>query len=63
MSLEAVPSPCTLVCALDPVTAICIGCGRTADEIGEWTTAPPERQRRIVTDAAARLADAGLTGR
>lgn len=51
---EAVPSPCVQICALDPVTDICTGCGRTLDEIAEWSAAGPERQREIVTRAAAR---------
>lgn len=56
MSKEAVPSPCIRVCALDPGTDICTGCGRTLDEIAEWASAPHARQRRIVADAAKRLA-------
>jgi hypothetical protein len=56
MSKEAVPSPCILVCVLDPGADICTGCGRTLDEIAEWASAMPARQRRIVADAAARLA-------
>lgn len=50
------PSPCINVCELDPRTDVCIGCGRTLDEIAEWASAPRGRQRQIVTDAAMRLA-------
>lgn len=57
MSKEAVPSPCILVCTLDPATDICKGCGRTLDEIAEWASAPRDRQRDIVAVAAQRLAD------
>ncbi|MDQ8755928.1 DUF1289 domain-containing protein [Sphingosinicella sp. LHD-64] len=56
MSKEAVPSPCILVCTLDPGTDTCTGCGRTLDEIAEWASAPRARQLEIVADAAARLA-------
>jgi predicted Fe-S protein YdhL (DUF1289 family) len=56
VSKEAVPSPCILVCELDPRTKVCIGCGRTLDEIAEWASASRIRQRQIVADAAARLA-------
>jgi uncharacterized protein len=29
-------SPCIHICQIDPVTALCIGCGRTMPEIGNW---------------------------
>lgn len=32
----AVPSPCTGVCRIDPVSAYCEGCLRTIDEIKAW---------------------------
>jgi predicted Fe-S protein YdhL (DUF1289 family) len=50
---EIVPSPCNLVCTLNAAD-ICYGCGRSADEIGEWSRATPERQREIVEAAKAR---------
>ena len=56
MSKQAVPSPCTLVCTLDRRTGICIGCGRLANEIAEWASAPRARQLEIVANAKARLA-------
>ena len=33
-----VPSPCRQLCALDPATRICTGCGRTLDEIARWSS-------------------------
>lgn len=56
MSKEAVPSPCILVCELDPRTDICIGCGRTLDEIAEWASVSRARQLQIVELAAGRRA-------
>ncbi|MES2887983.1 MAG: DUF1289 domain-containing protein [Pseudomonadota bacterium] len=32
----AVPSPCTGVCRIDPVSTYCEGCLRTIDEIKAW---------------------------
>ena len=29
-------TPCVAICFLDPVTAICKGCGRTYEEIQDW---------------------------
>jgi predicted Fe-S protein YdhL (DUF1289 family) len=51
-----VPSPCIEVCTLDPAGELCLGCGRTLAEIGEWSSAEPDRQREIVAAAKARLA-------
>ena len=31
-----VRSPCVQVCKIDPLLRLCIGCGRTLDEIGGW---------------------------
>lgn len=57
------PSPCIKVCVLDPVTELCIGCGRTGREIEAWpeldeadratlVAALPERLARMVSRAA-----------
>jgi hypothetical protein len=51
-----VPSPCIEICTLDPAGELCLGCGRTLGEIGEWSAAPPERRLEIVAAAKARLA-------
>ena len=56
---EAVSSPCINVCTLDPAGTLCLGCGRTLAEIGEWASASPGRQREIARDAAARRAPPG----
>ena len=31
-----VDSPCNDVCTTDPESGLCIGCGRTVDEISNW---------------------------
>jgi len=49
-----VTSPCTAVCRLNDAQ-ICIGCGRSADEIAEWLGASRERQLAIRRAASARL--------
>jgi predicted Fe-S protein YdhL (DUF1289 family) len=52
--VEAVPSPCSLVCTLDG-DDICLGCGRTLGEITEWGGAANERRLIIVADASKRM--------
>lgn len=49
-------SPCVRRCTLDE-RDLCIGCGRTLDEILEWSAAPTSRKIQIRSDAAARLQD------
>jgi predicted Fe-S protein YdhL (DUF1289 family) len=42
--VPAVSTPCINVCVLDPLSALCVGCGRTREEIAAWPTmSEPER--------------------
>jgi len=45
-----ISTPCINVCVIDPLSALCIGCGRTAAEIGAWMTMS-EAERLAVMDA------------
>jgi uncharacterized protein len=49
-SADSSQSPCTDVCRVDERSRLCLGCGRTLDEIAAWSTMP-EAQRRAVLDA------------
>ena len=51
----ATPSPCVGVCVLTP-SQRCLGCGRTPEEIGEWTTADEPRRMAIAAAARQRMA-------
>ncbi|UPY37858.1 DUF1289 domain-containing protein [Sediminicoccus sp. KRV36] len=48
-------SPCVQICALD-AGGICLGCGRSLDEIARWSTASAATQRAILVRARERLA-------
>ncbi len=52
--VEKVVSPCIGICELDR-DSMCIGCGRTADEIGLWSMCNESIRRAIVEAAAKRL--------
>ena len=52
MSIE---TPCILVCHLDPASGLCIGCGRTGEEIGGWLAYAPDKRRAIMDALPARL--------
>jgi len=53
-------SPCTRICSLDE-QGYCIGCLRTAEEIGRWTSMSAAEQWRVVAELERRreLAQSG----
>ena len=48
-----IESPCQNICVLQD--NICIGCGRTDDEIVEWYTATDDRKIEIKEDCKKRI--------
>ncbi|MCA1778632.1 MAG: DUF1289 domain-containing protein [Xanthomonadaceae bacterium] len=52
-ALEPVESPCTGVCRLDE-SGRCVGCFRSAREIGDWLCYDPARRREIMQALPAR---------
>lgn len=55
-----IESPCNQVCTIDVPTGICVGCGRTLNEIAEWGDANPERQKAISQNLPERIARLAL---
>lgn len=53
-------SPCIDVCVMDPETGLCTGCGRTLQEIAQWSSMPGEERRRIMDALSERMRHAGL---
>jgi uncharacterized protein len=52
-----VSTPCVNVCILDPLSALCIGCGRTAAEIGAWPTMSEAERVAVMGCLPQRLAE------
>jgi predicted Fe-S protein YdhL (DUF1289 family) len=50
-----IESPCNKVCVIDPISALCIGCGRNLAEIGEWLRFSPEQRVRVMAELPERL--------
>jgi uncharacterized protein len=50
-----VKSPCIKVCQMDPQRGLCIGCGRTLDEIARWGQMSDAEREHIMSELAARL--------
>lgn len=53
--MTGISSPCIKLCQLDPVTRLCLGCGRSLSEIGRWSSLSEEERRAIMAELPARL--------
>ena len=52
-------SPCRNICQLDPAGKVCLGCGRTLDEIAGWAAMSDEQQRAVLWRLEAQWPGAG----
>ena len=52
----SVPSPCILVCVIEQKSGYCYGCGRTRDEIAQWSELTADAQRALVRELPVRVA-------
>jgi hypothetical protein len=50
-------TPCINVCVIDPLSALCIGCGRTAAEITAWSTMSEPERIAIMAGLGQRLTE------
>ena len=48
-------SPCVKICTYDPGTALCLGCGRTLEEIGAWFSMSDAERRAVMEKLPERL--------
>ena len=51
----AISSPCIQLCVLDERFGLCLGCGRTRDEIGAWSGMSEAERLAIMAELAERL--------
>ena len=49
-----IESPCVQVCVVHPETRLCIGCSRSIDEIGAWSSMAPEVRQTIMAELPTR---------
>jgi predicted Fe-S protein YdhL (DUF1289 family) len=49
-------TPCIKICTMDQRAGICIGCGRTLDEIARWGAMRDDERAQIMRALAERLA-------
>jgi uncharacterized protein len=51
----SIESPCKKICVYQAGSGLCLGCGRTLEEIARWTAFSAEERRQIMTELPARL--------
>lgn len=56
VAVQAIESPCVLVCSIDTATGWCLGCGRTRDEIARWTAFDSDARRAVMAVLPQRMA-------
>jgi predicted Fe-S protein YdhL (DUF1289 family) len=50
-----IETPCVKVCTLDARRGLCLGCGRTIDEITRWVTMNASERTQVMGELPARL--------
>jgi len=53
--ISSPPSPCVKICVVDPLSGVCIGCGRTIAEISLWPEMSAHERRRVIEGLPKRL--------
>lgn len=48
-------TPCISICAIDAETELCEGCGRTLDEISNWSRMTSEQRSEVMRALPLRL--------
>jgi hypothetical protein len=51
-----IDTPCVKICTLDARSGMCLGCGRTVDEIARWIEMSAAERARIIAELPWRLA-------
>jgi predicted Fe-S protein YdhL (DUF1289 family) len=54
-----IESPCVKICTLDAGSGLCLGCGRTIDEIARWTTMGAAERAHLLGKLSDRLVGRG----
>jgi uncharacterized protein len=49
-----IETPCVKICTLDARAGLCLGCGRTVDEITRWSRMDASERARVIAELPAR---------
>ncbi len=55
MSSPAISTPCVKVCVIDPLSALCVGCGRMVAEIAAWSGMSEAERRAVMAGLGERM--------
>ncbi len=55
MAAPMISTPCVKTCVIDPVSALCVGCGRTVEEIARWGAMDEAERLAVMAGLEARL--------
>ena len=50
-----IESPCKLICQLELTSGLCLGCGRSREEIARWTQYTDAQRTEIMRQLDARM--------
>ena len=53
--IRMLETPCIKVCTLDARMGVCLGCGRTIDEIARWANMNNSERSKIMCELPSRL--------
>jgi uncharacterized protein len=56
-----IETPCVKICTLDARQGLCLGCGRTIDEIARWGSLSAAERSRIMNELPERNMSQGTT--
>jgi uncharacterized protein len=54
--MASIETPCIRVCVVHPLLQLCVGCGRSLDEIAGWIAMTDDQRSRIMAQLPPRLA-------
>jgi predicted Fe-S protein YdhL (DUF1289 family) len=54
-TLRPMESPCVKICTYDPGTGLCLGCGRSLEEIDAWFSMNDDERRTVMKKLPERL--------
>ncbi|MBI4275937.1 MAG: DUF1289 domain-containing protein [Rhizobiales bacterium] len=54
--MSEIASPCTKICVLDSASGVCLGCGRSTDEIERWLNYTSAERAHVMASLPKRLA-------
>ena len=49
-----IDSPCVDICTTDPESGLCVGCGRTVEEIANWVTFSDKEKKKVLIELEKR---------